>query len=232
MVQVAFGGEKAWALPIFHALTGTDSVGNSQEYVNWSGFSNTWKQMYIIQLSRTLWSGTIHCRWTAYVCLLIKYCPKGVQITSIAAWFKTVHVLQTTCKKQPPTFGALDRRTHKAQKIDCGTKPLSCILSHYNLGHRLPVAACHNNGSSCTTGYNIVEMLRCMSVKTDCSTPRCSCQCNNLPYLFYLFIKALQHKFWRSVGHQVYSLLKMLSLGQYVVQNSVCAVWMVNVQMT
>ena len=35
-------------------------------------------------------------------------------------------------------------------------------------------------------------------------------------FYFYLFIKALQHKCWRSVGHQVLQPAKDGKLGQYV----------------
>ena len=35
-------------------------------------------------------------------------------------------------------------------------------------------------------------------------------------YLINLFSKALQHKYWRSVGHQVLQPAKDVELGQYV----------------
>jgi len=41
--------------------------------------------------------------------------------------------------------------------------------------------------------------------------------CDRDTFIFiYLFIKALQHKCWRSVGHQVLQPAKVGKLGQYV----------------
>ena len=83
----ALGEEKARALPIFHAFTGTDNVGK------FSGISKMkWFQQYMkadMDLPRALLklpvegdlAQEVKDELEKFVCL--KYCPKGVRITSI-----------------------------------------------------------------------------------------------------------------------------------------------------
>ena len=109
----ALGKQKAQALVMFHAFTGSDNIGK------FSGIGKaTWFQQYIkadMALPRAFMelpvdgdlTQEVKDELTKFVCL--RYCPKGVQITSIPdlRWHLFCKQLAES-NRLPPTLGALE----------------------------------------------------------------------------------------------------------------------------
>ncbi len=187
----ALGREKAQALPVFHAFTGTDNVGK------FSGISKTkWFQQYMkadVGLPRALLKLPVEGDLTQevkdelekFVCL--KYCPKGVRITNIPdlRWHLFCKQLAES-NKLPPTLGALEehiKRVRLQSRVWYQTtimqqqpfEPLQFGYYKDTDDQLLPVTTL-----VLPAPQAIIEMVRCQC-KTNCSTLRCSCQRSNLP---------------------------------------------------
>ena len=187
----ALGKEKAQAIPIFHAFTGTDNVGK------FSGISKTkWFQQYMkadVDLPRALLKLPVEGDLTQevkdalekFVCL--KYCPKGVRITSIPdlRWHLLCKQLAES-NKLPPTLGALEEHInrvhlqswvwHQATVMQQQPfEPLQFGYSKERDGQLFPVTTL-----VLPAPQAIIELVRCQC-KTNCSTLTCSCRHNNLP---------------------------------------------------
>lgn len=114
------GWEKAQALPVFHAFTGADNIGK------FSGISKTkWFQQYLkadMSLTRALMklpeegdlTLEVKNELAKFVCL--KYCPKGVCITTIPylRWHLFCKQLAES-NKLPPTLGALEEHINRVR---------------------------------------------------------------------------------------------------------------------
>ena len=187
----ALGKEKAQALPIFHAFTGADKVGK------FSGISKTkWFQQYMkadVDLPRALLKLPVEGDLTQevkdalekFVCL--KYCPKGVRITSIPdlRWHLLCKQLAES-NKLPPTLGALEEhinRVHLQSRVwhqatvmqQQPFEPLQFGYSKERDGQLFPVTTL-----VLPAPQAIIELVRCQC-KTNCSTLTCLCRHNNLP---------------------------------------------------
>lgn len=187
----ALGEEKARALPMFHAFTGTDNVGK------FSGISKIkWFQRYIkadVDLPRVLMKLPVESdlmqevkdELEKFVCMW--YCPKGVQITNVynLRWHMFCKQLAES-NKLPPTLGALEEHI-KHVRLQ------SRVWYQATVMHQLPFEPLQFGYYKDTNGQllpvtmldlpapqAIIELVRCQC-KTNCSTLRCSCRCNNLP---------------------------------------------------
>ena len=187
----ALGKEKAQALPMFHAFAGTDNVGK------FSGISKMkWFQQYLkvdVDLPRALMKLPIAGELTQeatkelekFVCL--NYCPKGVWITSIPdlRWHMFCKQLAES-NKLLPTVGALEEHIKRVrlqsrvwyQATVMHQQPFEPLQFGYYKdtdGRLLPVTT-----RVLPAPQAIIELVRCQC-KTNCSTLKCSCRCNNLP---------------------------------------------------
>ena len=187
----ALGEEKAQALSTFHAFTGADNIGK------FSGIAKTrWFQQYMkadVNLPRALMklpmegdlTQEVKDELAKFVCL--RYCPKGICITSIPdlRWHLFCKQLAES-NKVPPTLGALEEHIKRVrlqsrvwfQATIMQQQPFEPLNFGYYKntdGQILPVTT-----KVLPAPQAIIELVRC-KCKTDCSTLRCSCRKNNLP---------------------------------------------------
>ncbi|SMN02506.1 hypothetical protein SPONN_1209 [uncultured Candidatus Thioglobus sp.] len=173
----ALGKEKAQALPIFHAFTGTDNVGK------FSGIGKPkWFQQYMkadIDLPRALMKLPVEGDLTQEVkneLACSRYCPKGVHITSIPdlRWHLFCKQLAES-NKLPPTLGALEEhidRVRLQSRVWCQAtlvqqqpfEPLKFGYYKDTGGQILPVTT-----KILPAPQAIIELVRCQC-KTNCST--------------------------------------------------------------
>ena len=123
--------------------------------------------------------------WTKFVCL--RYCPKGVNITSIPDLRWHLFCKQfAESNKLPPTLGALEEHIKRVwlqsrvwfqatimQKQSF--EPLNFGYCKDTDGQMLPVTT-----KVLPAPQAMIKLVRCQC-KTNCSTQRCSCRRNNLP---------------------------------------------------
>ena len=187
----ALGKQKAQALVMFHAFTGSDNIGK------FSGIGKaTWFQQYIkadMALPRAFMelpvdgdlTQEVKDELTKFVCL--RYCSKGVQITSIPdlRWHLFCKQLAES-NRLPPTLGALEEHIKCvrlqsrvwSQATVMQQQPFDPLKFGYykdTSGQLLPVTT-----EVLPAPQAIIQLVRCQC-KSNCSTQRCSCNRNDLP---------------------------------------------------
>ena len=187
----AIGRDKAKALPIFHAFTGTDNIGRFSRIGKKKWFEQYMKaESDIIEGLMKLpeesdLTQEVKDTLAKFICSV--YCPQGIYITNIPElrWHLFCkHLAESS--NLPPTLGAIDEHIKRvrvqsrvwSQAMDMQQTPFDPLNNGYDRdkdGLFLPVTT-----QVPLAPQALTEFVRCRC-KSKCSSHRCSCKRHKLP---------------------------------------------------